>query len=163
MQEAARHFTHGPLRTYLYRDRPACSRAIPGRGNCTVMQTNALVDTAVFSRVLHVLEDRCAIGQRLLASPRAERKAQRIHVRIGTNSWITEQAPCATQFSATFENGIAQVGQLALYVPGRIDTGQTGTDDEHIQFKRFVLHEHHVNSLSSGPTSRRVRSRTGQA
>jgi len=132
MQEATGDLLHCPLCTYFHRDVPASHGAVPRRSDRTVVQTDVLVDTAVLSRVLHVLEDRCAIGQRLLASPRAERKAERVHIGVRTNARVTEQAPRTTQFSPALQNGVAQVRQLALYVPGGIDAGQTGADDEDV-------------------------------
>ncbi len=93
-----------------------------------------LVDDAGLGRgVADVLQDRSTIGDRLLAFPRPERIAERVHVRVRADARIAEQIPRASDGVARLEDGVAGPGTLGLHVVGGADAGEPRADDQNIK------------------------------
>ena len=95
----------------------------------------------VFARgVLHVLQDRRAVGDGLGLLPGLERVAQRVHVRIGADAGVAEQVPGAAEALAAFEDDEAAVGAALAQVHRRADARQAGADHQHVEvFDRHVV------------------------
>ena len=79
-----------------------------------VAEANLSVETVLFRRVSNIVEDRGAVGDRILAEPRPESIAQREHVGIRTDAGITEEIPGAADRVAAFEDGEAFARQARL-------------------------------------------------
>ena len=60
-----------------------------------------------------VREDRRAVGDRLVARPRPEREAERVHVRVGADARIAEQVPRAADALARLEDRVASAAGSA--------------------------------------------------
>ena len=101
-----------------------------------VVEPDVLVDAGLGGGVLDVLQDRLAVGDRLLAVPRTERVAEREHVGVGADAGVAEQVPRAADGVAGLEDGVAGPRALGLHVVAGADAGQAGADDEDVE----VLH-----------------------
>src|SRR5687768_136170 len=97
-----------------------------------MVEADLLIDTVIASRVSHILEDGGAIGDGLRLTPRTERIAERVHVRVGADAWIAEQIPGAADALATFEDGVAASRAVALQMIAGADAGQARADDQYI-------------------------------
>ena len=112
----------GPLR----RDAPpALSRRPVGRGDPMVEADVASMPESI-ARVLDVLEYGVTVRDGLLAVPGPERVAQRVHVRIGADSRVPKQVPCAANGVAGFEDGEAGPRALRLQIVAGADARQPG-------------------------------------
>ena len=112
------------------------------------------VDAVLVRRIAQVLQDRRSVGDRLLAGPRPERVAQRVHVRIGSDPRVAKQIPGPAERLPAFEDRDAALRAQALQMAGRADAGKTGADDQDID--EFISHGAHdsrgveVRSLAHG-------------
>jgi hypothetical protein len=56
-----------------------------------------------------------------------------VHVAVGSHPGVSEQVPGAADVGAPFEDEVAPVGAQRLQVIPGADTGDTGTDHDHIE------------------------------
>ena len=89
---------------------------------------------AVFARGLaDVVEDRGAVGDRLLVHPWLEGEAVGVQVGVRADAGVAEQVPCPAALLAALEDRVGLAGQPVLQVPRGADTGDAGADDHHVQ------------------------------
>ena len=62
------------------------------------------VDAVLGGGLLHVVEDRGAVGDRLRLAPGLEAVAERVHVAVGADARIAEEVPGAAHRRAPFED-----------------------------------------------------------
>ena len=79
-----------------------------------MVQPNLGLNRMFVCCLMQIVQDRGPVGNGLGLGPRFEREAQRVHVRVRSNAWITEQVPCAANGRATFKNRVAFAGALAF-------------------------------------------------
>ncbi len=120
----------------LRRDVPARVGARPVGRSHAVVEADVRVDARLGRRVLDILEDRVAVGDRLLAVPGPERVPERVHVRVRSDARVAEEVPRATDGTARLEDGVAGPGTLGLQVVAGTDPREPGADDEHVEVRR---------------------------
>lgn len=98
--------------------------------------TNCLVYVVFGGGVADVLEDSWSIRHGLRFTPWAEAIAERVHVGIGADAWITKQIPGAAHPLAPFENYETLLRALELEMAGAADSRQPGAHDYDVK----VLH-----------------------
>ena len=103
--------------------------------NDAVVEADVAVDAGLARRVLDVLEDGVAVGDRLLAVPGPERVAQRVHVRVRTDARVAEEVPGPTDGVARLEDGVVGPRALGLEVVPGADAGQPGADDQDVEVR----------------------------
>src|SRR3546814_15178247 len=91
----------------------------------------ALVDDAI-----EIVEDRRAVGDRLLMLPRFEDETQCVHVAVRTDARITEKVPGADKLFAALDEGEAMVGAIHLQMHGHADTRNARHDDPRSEERR---------------------------
>ena len=91
----------------------------PVGGDDLVVKADVLLDAGLARRVLDVLQDRRAVGDRLLAVPGTERVAEREHVGVGTNARVPEQVPRAADRLTRFEDRVVGPRAVLLQVVRR--------------------------------------------
>src|SRR4051794_6257483 len=74
--------------------RPGVGGRIPVGGPNESTQANVLGDAVLVGGIGQVLPDPMTVGDRVVVTPRLERKAQGVKVAVGANPGIAEQIPC---------------------------------------------------------------------
>src|SRR5262249_57482811 len=82
--------------------------------------------------LIHVTEDRGAVGDRLRFAPGLEAVPQGVHVAVGPDAGIAKEVPRAAHGGATLEDDVALPRAVALQVDGGPDAGEAGADDEDV-------------------------------
>src|SRR5690349_3310840 len=90
------------------------------------------VDPVLAGGLADVVEDRRAVGDRLLVGPRLEGVAERLQIGVRADAWVAEEIPGTAGDGAPFEDRVGLAGQLGLQVIGGADAGQAGTDDQDV-------------------------------
>ena len=125
----------------LHRDVPArFGRGPVGRSD-PVVEVNVSADAGFGGRVLYVLEDRVAVGNRLLHRPGPKRVTEGVHVRVGADARIAEQIPCSANGVSSLEDGVAGPGTLRLEIVAGTDARQPGTNDQDVEVRRLRVRE----------------------
>lgn len=114
-------------------DVPQRLAGAPVGGEDLAAEADVRRDAALAHDALEVSADRVAIGDRLVAVPRLEAEAERVHVAVGADAGVAEQVPCAADPLAPVEHGEAQRRAQHLEVRGHRDAGNPGTDDQHVE------------------------------
>lgn len=69
-----------------------------------------LVDAKLLGSLFDVVVDGAPVGNGLVGRPWLEWKAESVHVRIRSKTWVLEHAPCASQVMSGLEDFIAELG-----------------------------------------------------
>src|SRR6185437_16734603 len=93
-------------------------------------------DAEIGRCVANVIEDRGTVGDCFGLAPGAKAIAERVHVRIGADAWITEEIPRAADSVASFEYEEALLGAVHLEMARSANPRQPRADDDYIH----VLH-----------------------
>ena len=92
-----------------------------------------LVLDATFARgVADVVEDRRAVGDRLAIGPRPEPIAEGVHVGVGPDTRVGEQAPGAAELVPRLEDRVGLAREVRVELMAGADAGQAGTDDQEV-------------------------------
>src|SRR3546814_244376 len=126
----------------LHRHRPARRGAVPIGADDLAVEADALANMALVDDAIEIVEDRRAVGDRLLMLPRFEDETQCVHVAVRTDARITEKVPGAAKLFAALDEGEAMVGAIHLQMHGHADTRNARTDDQHILIDRCSLCVH---------------------
>src|SRR5687768_5403849 len=94
--------------------------------------TNHFVYAVLGGCVANVVEDRGTVGHRFSSAPGAKAIAERVHVGIGADAWISKQVPRSAHLLAPFENDKTLLGALALEMAGPADPRQPRPYDNDI-------------------------------
>jgi hypothetical protein len=113
-------------------DGPQRVGAAPVGGQDLAIEPDMRADAALIDDMVKIVEDRRAVGDRLLMPPRFEHKPQRMHVAVRPDAGITEQIPCAPQLRAPFDDGKAATGAFLLQMRRHADARNPGPDDQDI-------------------------------
>ena len=116
--------------------RPQRRSGVPARGDDLVAIADLILDPDLLGGVLKIFEDRRAVGDGLGLRPRAERKAQRVHVRVRADAGIAEQVPGAAHLLAPLEQGEGPVRTARLEEVSGANAGNARPDHQHVK----VLH-----------------------
>ena len=81
---------------------------------------------------LYIVKDGGTVGDGLGVGPRLEVVAERMHVAVRPHTGIPEQIPRSADRIPGLEDYEGPVGTFPLQMAGRTDTGQPGTDDDHV-------------------------------
>jgi len=98
----------------------------------TVAEAHVALDIVLGGRRSNVVEDRCAVCDRLRLRPRLERVAERVHVRVRANARVFEEIPGAAEILASLQDHVALVGAAVLQMPGRADSRDARSDDDDV-------------------------------
>src|SRR3546814_9839086 len=79
------------------------------------------IDPVLARGLADIVEDRRPVGDRLRLGPRFEGIAQRVHIRIGSDTRIPKQIPRPAARAAAFEDAIAAIGAFGLQMTRRAD------------------------------------------
>jgi hypothetical protein len=107
--------------------------ARPRRAHHAMAVADLAIDAVLARGVLDVLEDGGTVGDGLGAVPRAEREAERVHVRIGANAGIAKEVPRPAQRVAALQDRVRAAGALGLEVVAGGDAGQASADHQDIE------------------------------
>ena len=121
-------------------DVPERVRCRPFGDGDPVIEADVGVDAGLPRRVLDVLQYRITVGDRLLAVPRPEGVAQRVHVRVGTDPGVAEEIPGSPDGVAGLEDGVVGPRALRLQVVTGTDAGQARTHDQDVEVGPPVCH-----------------------
>ena len=80
---------------------------------------NRFVYAVLGGRLADVVEDGGPVGHGLVVTPRAEAIAERVHVGVGADAWVTKQVPRAAHRLAPFEDDETLLRALYLQMAGR--------------------------------------------
>src|SRR5688572_21505061 len=97
---------------------------------------DSLVYSVLGSGIANVVENCRGVSHGLRFTPRAEAVAERVHVAIGANAWITKQIPGAAHPLAPFEDDKTLPRALSLEMASPTDTRQSRPYDYDVD----VLH-----------------------
>src|SRR5262245_49156042 len=97
-------------------DRPGGGVGRPGGLRGTEAVPDVTVDTVLGGGLLHVAQDRGAVGDRLGVAPGFEIVPQRVHVAVGPDARIAKEVPRAAHRRPAFEDDVALPRALALQV-----------------------------------------------
>src|SRR5665213_546632 len=99
-------------------------------------EADVAVDPVLCRGLADVLADRVPVGDRLVAGPRLERVAERVQIGVRADTRIAEQVPGAAEVVAGLENRVALGRMCGLQVVRGADTGDAGSDDQHVEMVR---------------------------
>ena len=91
------------------------------------------IDAVVFGCLAQILQDGRPIGNGLGLRPGSKGVAERKHVRIGADTGVAKQVPCAAHVRASFQDRVAFARALGLEVVAGADAGYSGTHNEDIE------------------------------
>src|SRR6185369_8833068 len=98
--------------------------------------SDSFVYTEFGGGVADVVQYRGTIGDGLGVTPRAKAIAERVHVGVGSDAWITKEIPRATDRSAPFEYDEALVTAVHLQMTRSTNPRQPGAHNDDVD----VLH-----------------------
>ena len=121
-------------------ERPSARPARPVGPTDRAVQPDVRGEVVVGDRLVEVVEDRCSGGDRLLVGPRLEGVPQRVHVAVGADARIAEQAPRPTQLLPLLEHDEGTFGVVGLQLHRRGDARQARPHDHDVQVIRVGIH-----------------------
>ncbi len=111
-------------------------------------EVQALGDAELAGGRLDVVADVRPRRQRGVTAPRAEGKAQGVHVRVRTDAGVAEEVPRPADRVPRLEDGPGGAWAVHREPTPRVDTRDAGSDDEHVDVERhggWVWHGHRVS------------------
>src|SRR5215207_3133249 len=79
-----------------------------------------------------VVEYRWAVGHGPGFTPGAEAITERVHVRVGTNAWVSKQIPGAAHRLSSFEYDKTLRRAFHFQMAGSANSRQPGSDNYHV-------------------------------
>src|SRR5262249_53082131 len=113
--------------------RPARRGRRPRRALHFMAEADLTVDAVFTRRVVEIVEDRGAVGDRLLAAPRSGAEAEGMHVGIGAGAGISKKIPGPAECLARFQDDEGFLWAVALQMIGNPDTGEARADNDDIE------------------------------
>ena len=89
-------------------------------------------DAVFVCRVLDVLANGFAIGNRFVIDPGFKGVTQGVHVGVRANAWVLEQIPGAADGLARFQNAPSSLWTMHLQMSGCANSRQTCAHNEDI-------------------------------
>ena len=147
----------------------------PGDASHAMVVSNSLVQAVLGGSLADVVEDCWAVGHGLGFTPGAEAIAERVHVAVGANAWVTKQIPGAAHRLAPFEDDKTFPRTLSLEMARAANSRQPRPNHYHVhvfhtrplrleKVVHFVAHllraaitpaKFHCSTAASGIESRR--------
>ena len=120
-------------------DGPAGVHSRPGRRDDPLVVADVRFDAVLRDGLLQVGQDLVAAGDRVLVPPRFELVAERVQIRVRSDTGVAEQVPRATDRAAGLDDGVRPSGQVALQVVRSADAGDPGSDDQDVDMLGSVF------------------------
>ena len=140
----------------LHAHRPTRSGRIPTGTRDLVLVADRLVDAEHARRVLDVIEDGLAVGDGLVAMPRAKAVAKREHVGVRADARVAEQIPRAAHRRAALQDCETGRRTTLAQVVSRAHARQACTDDQHIELRIRCRGTASGRLRGGGPFDRRL-------
>src|SRR5206468_2864717 len=116
----------------LERDRPARRAGREVRAQHLVPEVHVPSEVVLGNRLVQVVKDLVAVGDRVLAGPRLELEAERVQIGVRPDARIAEQVPGPTDRVATIDDREGPTRLLLPQVMAQADTGDAGAHDQHV-------------------------------
>src|SRR6185369_14353001 len=116
--------------------------------------SDSFVYTEFGGGVADVIQDRGTIGDGLGVTPRTKAIAERVHVGVGTDAWITKEIPRATDRFAPFEYDEALVGAVHFEMTRSTDPRQPRTHDNDVHVLHRARNYPRAAAVSTYPTKK---------
>jgi hypothetical protein len=133
------------------RDGPACLLGGEVRAEHPVPEVDVPAEVVLVDRLLQVVQDLVAVGDRVVLGPRLEPEAERVQVGIRPDAGISEQVPRSADRVAAVDDGEGLARLPGRQVAAQADAGQAGADDQHVDVLEFRCHRSESAHLSSLP------------
>ena len=96
------------------------------------VKDNVRVNGGHLRCLVDVFQESTSIGHGLLTRIGIPREPVRVDIRVGADSGVAEEVPCAPGHGPGFENDIGVMGERGLYAVCGIDACYTGTNDNDV-------------------------------